>query len=66
MISKSLSIGDLVYIPSDVLLRHTSGFTKTEKPTNVVFLGDSSVEYKVFYNGSKCWVNKNKVYDVRS
>jgi len=66
MVSTALSIGDLVYIPSDVLLRHTGGFVKTEKPTNVVFLGDGSVEYKVFYNGSKCWVNKNKVYNVRS
>tara|TARA_R100000234_G_C4993205_1_gene176563 strand:+ start:1081 stop:1281 length:201 start_codon:yes stop_codon:yes gene_type:complete len=65
MISHKTEVGDLVYIPSQVLLTNYKTFIKTDKPVNVVCLGKKSIEVQVFYNGSSWWVNKEKVYNVR-
>jgi|TARA_E500000318_G_C3548702_1_gene207874 hypothetical protein len=65
MISHQTEVGDLVYIPSQVLLTNYKTFIKTDKPVNVVCLGKKNVEVQVFYNGSSWWVNKEKVYNVR-
>jgi hypothetical protein len=65
MISHRTEVGDLVYIPSQVLLTNYKTFIKTDKPVNVVCLGKKSVEVKVFYNGSSWWVNREKVYNIR-
>tara|TARA_R110002012_G_scaffold52275_1_gene134252 strand:- start:251 stop:451 length:201 start_codon:yes stop_codon:yes gene_type:complete len=65
MISHQIEVGDLVYIPSHVLLTNYKTFIKTKKPMNVVYLGKKSVEVQVFYNGSSWWVNKEKIYNVK-
>ena len=65
MINEQVNVGDLVYIPSEVLLTNYRVFVKTEKPVNVVCLGKKSAEVKVFYNGSAWWVNKSKVYSIK-
>ena len=65
MISHQTEVGDLVYIPSQVLLTNYKTFIKTDKPVNVVCLGKKNIEVQVFYNGSSWWVNKEKVYNVR-
>ena len=65
MINEQTSVGDLVYIPAEVLLTNYKDFIRTEKPVNVVCLGKKNVEVKVFYNGSAWWVNKNKVYPIK-
>jgi hypothetical protein len=65
MISKTTNVGDLVYIPSEVLMTDHKTFTKTKRPINVLFLGRDNIEVKVLYNGASWWVNKHKVYDVK-
>jgi len=65
MISHKTEVGDLVYIPSQVLLTNYKTFIKTDRPMNVVCLGKKNVELQVFYNGSSWWVNREKVYNVR-
>ena len=65
MINHKTEIGDLVYIPSQVLLTNHKTFIKTDKPINVVYLGKKSVEAHVFYNGSSWWVNRDKIYSVK-
>jgi hypothetical protein len=64
MISNQASIGDLVYIPSEVLMTNYKTFIKTDKPINAICVGKKSVEIKVFYAGSSWWVNKSKVYSI--
>ena len=65
MINEQTSVGDLVYIPAEVLLTNYKDFIRTENPVNVVCLGKKNVEVKVFYNGAAWWVNKNKVYAIK-
>ena len=64
MISNQADIGDLVYIPSDVLLTNYKTFIKTNKPKNAICIDKKRVEIKVFYEGSSWWVNKSKVYSI--
>ena len=65
MINEKTNVGDLVYIPSEVLMTNYKDFIKTDKPINVLCVDKKNIEIKVFYNGSSWWVNKDKVYNVR-
>tara|TARA_R100000234_G_C4980835_1_gene170756 strand:+ start:376 stop:585 length:210 start_codon:yes stop_codon:yes gene_type:complete len=65
MINEVMNVGDLVYLPSEVLLRGCEGFIKTKKPINVLCVGTKNIEIKVLYNGSSWWVNKYKAYKTR-
>lgn len=65
MINERTNVGDLVYIPSEVLLTDHRTFTKTKKPINVLLLGHDNIEVEVLYNGASWWVNRHKVYNVR-
>ena len=65
MLDYSATPGDLVYIPSEVLLTDHKKYIRTEKPINALYLGRKNVEVKVFYNGSRWWVNKQHVYNIR-
>ena len=65
MINKGTNVGDLIYIPSEVLLTDHKTFTRTKKPINVLFLGRDNIEVEVLYNGTSWWVNKHKVYNVK-
>ena len=64
MINESTNVGDLVYIPSEVLLTNYKKFIKTSKPVNVLCVGKKSIEIKVLYNGASWWVNKTQVYKM--
>jgi len=65
MISEQTNVGDLVYLPSEVLLTDYKTFIKTEKPVNVICLEKKNVEVKVLYQGSSWWVNKKSVYSIK-
>lgn len=65
MINEVAKIGELVYIPSEVLMTNYKEFIKTERPVNVLCVAQKSGELQVVYNGSSWWVNTNKVYAIK-
>ena len=65
MISEQTNVGDLVYLPSEVLLTDYKTFIRTEKPINVLCVDKRSVEVQVLYRGTSWWVNKNSVYPIK-
>ena len=75
-----MKVGDLYYIPQDVILmqfddKHTSpkAFYKTDKPLNVVVVERERAKkkhtteklVKVFCNGQKWYVNEKHLFEVR-
>jgi len=65
MIDAEARVGDLVYIPSEVLLTDYKKFIRTDKPINVLCMDKRDVEVKVLYKGSSWWVNKRSVYPIK-
>jgi len=65
MIDAEARVGDLVYIPSEVLLTDYKKFIRTDKPINVLCMDKRDVEVKVLYKGSSWWVSKRSVYPIK-
>lgn len=65
-----MSKGDLVYIPSDVVLytKDEQGIAhkimKLNKPASLLITSVNDVVYEILYKGEKWLVDKNKTYEV--
>ncbi len=59
-----ISVGDLVYIPSEVTLHTTSMVMKLTNPQNLLITGKKDGKYEVYYDGKAWMVNHNDVYKL--
>jgi len=55
-------IGDLVYVPSDVVLFSESETYKLKKPTNLLITGQKDNCYEVHYEGNSWYIENKSVY----
>tara|TARA_Y100001937_G_C6998904_1_gene275535 strand:+ start:309 stop:518 length:210 start_codon:yes stop_codon:yes gene_type:complete len=65
--------GDLIYIPSDVMLckfgldgATVSSYLKLSKPIHLLIMEEEDALYKVLYEGQNWYVKKNQVYEVKN
>lgn len=65
MIKSQIKVGDLVYIPSEVLLFNESTTHKIEHPINLLITGQKDDNYEVLFNGSSWYVSQSSVYKMR-
>ena len=59
-----IKIGDLVHIPSEVVLFNESTTYKLDSPANLLITGKKNNNYEVFFNGEKWLVKQNSVYKM--
>ena len=65
MIKSQIKIGDLVHVPSEVLLFNESTTHKVEHPINLLITGKKDSNYEVLFDGGSWYVNQNSVYKMR-
>ena len=56
--------GDLVYVPSDVVLFNDSRTYKLKKPINLLVTGKKNNLYEVLYNGNSWYIEDDSVYKL--
>ena len=61
----SFDIGELVYIPSDVILFNESETCRLKKPLNLLITGRKDALYEVLYDGNAWYVENSSVYELR-
>jgi len=61
---KKFEIGDLVYVPSEVVIYSESLTHKLKEPINLLITGEKEDCYEVFYENKKWLVNRSSVYKV--
>jgi len=59
---RKIKVGDLVYIPSDVLLYNETKTHKLEQPINLLITGKKADNYEVFFNGNSWYVGRGDLY----
>ena len=70
--NKVFNSGDLVYIPSEVLLyslgedESISGWIKLSSPQNLLVTRVHEKYYEVYYKDEKWMVDKDKTYEVKN
>ena len=62
---KKFEVGDLVYIPSEVVLFNENTTYKLNSPASLLITGVKDSNYEVFFNGNKWMVSKSNIYQVR-
>lgn len=62
---KQIKVGDLVHVPSEVVLFNESTTHKLASPTNLLITGQKNNDYEVFFNGEKWLVSQSSVYKMR-
>jgi len=63
--SSRIKIGDLVHVPSEVLLFSESATHKLQQPINLLITGKKDKNYEVFFNGKSWYVSQDNVYEMR-
>jgi len=61
---KKFEVGDLVYVPSEVVIYSESLTHKLKEPINLLITGEKEGCYEVFYENKKWLVNRSSVYKV--
>tara|TARA_Y100000034_G_scaffold132209_1_gene194645 strand:+ start:127 stop:330 length:204 start_codon:yes stop_codon:yes gene_type:complete len=65
---KRIKTGDLVYVPSEVLLfkedKVVNDWTKTVQPIDLLVTDINIETFEVFYKGTYWLVNKQEVYNT--
>ena len=70
--SKSLNSGDLIYVPSEVVLYSLDegdsikGWVKLPSPQNLLITRVHGKYYEVYYKNEKWMVDKDKTYEVEN
>ena len=68
MTKKTARAGDLVYVPSEVLLfkedKVVNDWTKIKEPINLLVTDINTETFEVFYRGTYWLVNKHEVYNT--
>ena len=59
-----IETGDLVYIPSEVLLFNESSTKRLKRPTNLLILGQKDGKYQVYHDGETWFVEDSNIYKV--
>lgn len=62
----SFKTGDLVYIPSEVVIFNDTGTFKLPAPINLLITGENRDCYEIFFESKKWLVTKNSVYEVKN
>jgi uncharacterized protein (DUF302 family) len=55
-------VGDLVYIPSEVVMFNETTTLKLNMPINLLITGSKDGHYEVFFENNKWLVKQNNVY----
>lgn len=69
---KTTSKGDLVYVPSSVMLYTNDDYgavrkiMKLSKPASLLVMSVNERAYEILYEGEKWLVDKNKTYEVKT
>ena len=58
-------IGELVYVPSDVMLFNESDTHKLKKPTNLLIMGEKENCYEVLFNGVSWYIKNDSIYKLK-
>ena len=58
----SFKAGDLVYIPSEVVIFNDNETHKISSPINLLITGEKKGCYEIFFENKKWLVMKNSVY----
>ena len=65
---KLAKTGDLVYVPSEVLLfkedNVVNDWTRIKEPMNLLVTDINTETFEVFYKGAYWLVNKHEVYNI--
>ena len=62
----SFKAGDLVYIPSAVVIFNDAETFKLPSPINLLITGEKRGCYEIFFENKKWLVTKNSVYEVKN
>ena len=65
MIKSQIKVGDLVHVPSEVLLFNESTTHKVKQPINLLITGQKDGNYEVLFDGGSWYVSQNSVYKMR-
>jgi len=59
-----ISVGDLVYVPSEVMLQTDSTVMKLMSPQNLLITGKKEDKYEVYYEGRAWMVSAADIYKL--
>ncbi len=57
-------VGDLVYVPSEVVMFNEAKTLKLKEPSNLLVTGKQKGYYEVYFKNKKWLVERNNVYEV--
>jgi hypothetical protein len=57
--------GDLVYIPSEVVIFNDTNTYKLPAPINLLITGEEKGCYEIFFENKKWLVKRNHVYEAK-
>jgi hypothetical protein len=58
-------VGDLIHVPSDVLLFNESKTHKLDKPLSLLVVGKKDNCYEVYFNGKSWYVEQSSAYSLK-
>ncbi len=59
-----ISVGDLVYVPSEVMLQTESSVMKLVSPQNLLITGKKQGKYEVYYEGRAWMASEADIYKL--
>ena len=59
-----INVGDLVYVPSEVMLQTESLVMKLVSPQNLLITGKKQGKYEVYYEGKAWMVSETDIYKL--
>ena len=62
---KRINVGDLVHVPSDVILFSSAETYKLNKPISLLVIGEERDRYEVLFEGNSWYVDHNSVYELK-
>ena len=62
---KKFEIGELVHVPSEVVLFNENTTCRLNSPASLLITGIKDSNYEVFFNGSKWLVSESNIYQMR-
>ena len=61
---KKFEVGDLVHVPSEVVLFNENTTCRLNSPASLLITGIKDSNYEVFFNGERWLVKQNSVYKM--